>query len=107
MASWTIDRRRYERADGRRYSYESRWHTDVTAVVNPPAGSILRAVTVPEVGGDTQWTNLVAAYEGLSAPIRQLADGLKAIVEGKPFGAEQPPIVSKPAAVRDVEVARA
>jgi len=73
-----IDRRRYERRDGRRYTYESRWHTDVTAVVNPPAGSILRAVTVPEWGGDTTWTNLVAAYEGLSAPLRALADGLKA-----------------------------
>jgi taurine dioxygenase len=73
-----IDRRRYERKDGRRYTYESRWHTDVTAVVNPPAGSILRAVNVPEIGGDTTWTNLVAAYEGLSAPLRALADGLKA-----------------------------
>jgi alpha-ketoglutarate-dependent taurine dioxygenase len=73
-----IDRRRYERRDGRRYTYESRWHTDVTAVVNPPAGSILRAVNVPEFGGDTAWTNLVAAYEGLSAPLRALADGLKA-----------------------------
>ncbi|HET6335431.1 MAG TPA: TauD/TfdA family dioxygenase [Polyangiales bacterium] len=73
-----IDRRRYERRDGRRYTYESRWHTDVTAVVNPPAGSILRAVNVPEHGGDTTWTNLVAAYEGLSAPLRALADGLKA-----------------------------
>jgi taurine dioxygenase len=73
-----IDRRRYERRDKRRYTYESRWHTDVTAVVNPPTGSILRAVTVPEFGGDTTWTNLVAAYEGLSAPLRALADGLKA-----------------------------
>jgi alpha-ketoglutarate-dependent taurine dioxygenase len=73
-----IDRRRYERKDGRRYTYESRWHTDVTAVVNPPAGSILRAVNVPDIGGDTTWTNLVAAYEGLSAPLRKLADGLKA-----------------------------
>ncbi|MBH8567123.1 TauD/TfdA family dioxygenase [Nostoc sp. CENA67] len=74
-----IDRSRYERRNGlRRSSYESRWHTDVTAVVNPPAGSILRAVNVPSVGGDTQWTNLVAAYEGLSAPLRALADGLKA-----------------------------
>jgi taurine dioxygenase len=73
-----IDRRRYERRDKKRYTYESRWHTDVTAVVNPPAGSILRAVTVPEFGGDTTWTNLVAAYEGLSAPLRALADGLKA-----------------------------
>jgi taurine dioxygenase len=73
-----IDRRRYERRDKRRYTYEARWHTDVTAVVNPPAGSILRAVTVPEIGGDTTWTNLVAAYEGLSAPLRALADTLKA-----------------------------
>lgn len=74
-----IDRSRYERRNGlRRSSYESRWHTDVTAVVNPPAASILRAVDVPNVGGDTTWTNLVAAYEGLSAPLRALADTLKA-----------------------------
>jgi len=74
-----IDRSRYERRNGiRRSSYESRWHTDVTAVVNPPAGSILRAVNVPAFGGDTTWTNLVAAYEGLSAPLRALADGLRA-----------------------------
>lgn len=74
-----IDRSRYERRNGlRRSSYENRWHTDVTAVVNPPAASILRAVDVPSFGGDTQWTNLVAAYEGLSAPLRALADTLKA-----------------------------
>lgn len=74
-----IDRSRYERRNGlRRSSYESRWHTDVTAAINPPAASILRAVNVPNFGGDTQWTNLVAAYEGLSAPLRALADTLKA-----------------------------
>jgi taurine dioxygenase len=74
-----IDRSRYERRNGlRRASYESRWHTDVTAVVNPPTASILRAFDVPSIGGDTQWTNLVAAYEGLSAPLRALADTLKA-----------------------------
>jgi taurine dioxygenase len=74
-----IDRSRYERRNGlRRSSYENRWHTDVTAVVNPPAASILRAVNVPSIDGDTQWTNLIAAYEGLSAPLRALADGLKA-----------------------------
>ncbi|MFI7421304.1 TauD/TfdA dioxygenase family protein [Nonomuraea sp. NPDC049684] len=83
----TIDPRRYEKRYGvnyrelyqrRRYSYFSGWHTDVTAAVNPPAASILRAETVPEFGGDTQWTNLVAAYEGLSAPLRDLVDGLRA-----------------------------
>ncbi|MDB4986067.1 MAG: tauD1 [Myxococcaceae bacterium] len=74
-----IDTKRYEARYGRRLtSYESRWHTDVTAAVNPPAASVLRAVNVPAVGGDTQWTNLVAAYENLSAPVRALADQLRA-----------------------------
>ncbi len=74
-----IDRSRFERRNGLRpSSYENRWHTDVTAAINPPAASILRAVNVPSVGGDTTWTNLVAAYEGLSAPVRELADKLKA-----------------------------
>ena len=41
------------------------WHTDVTAAVNPPCASILRGVTIPPYGGDTFWTNLVAAYAGL------------------------------------------
>jgi alpha-ketoglutarate-dependent taurine dioxygenase len=74
-----IDRSRYERRNGlRRSSYENRWHTDVTAAINPPAASVLRAVDVPSIGGDTTWTNLVAAYEGLSTPVRALADQLKA-----------------------------
>jgi taurine dioxygenase len=33
---------------------------------------------VPEHGGDTQWTNLVAAYQGLPEPLARLADGLRA-----------------------------
>ena len=82
----TIDPRRYEQLYGldrrqltrRQYSYYSGWHTDVTAAVNPPAASILRAETVPAFGGDTAWSNLVAAYEGLSEPLRRLADGLRA-----------------------------
>ncbi|WP_437676735.1 TauD/TfdA dioxygenase family protein [Sorangium sp. So ce131] len=73
-----IDSRRYDRRYGRRFSYENRWHTDVTAAVNPPAASILRAHILPPYGGDTTWTNLVAAYEGLSAPLRALVDGLRA-----------------------------
>ena len=44
----------------------SGWHTDITAAINPPAMSILRGVVVPPYGGDTQWTNLVAAYQALS-----------------------------------------
>ncbi|WP_086801013.1 TauD/TfdA dioxygenase family protein [Streptomyces caniscabiei] len=56
----------------------SGWHVDASQVVNPPAIAFLRADAVPPYGGDTHWTNLVAAYEGLSAPIRKLIDGLQA-----------------------------
>lgn len=54
----------------------SGWHTDITAAINPPFASILRGVTVPPYGGDTQWSNLVAAYEGLSPSLKQWLDTL-------------------------------
>jgi alpha-ketoglutarate-dependent taurine dioxygenase len=84
---YTVDPRRFEERYGvekkdreaaRRYSYNSGWHTDVTPAHNPPAGSILRADVVPSFGGDTTFTNLVAAYEGLSAPVRAFVDTLRA-----------------------------
>ncbi|MBU3068173.1 TauD/TfdA family dioxygenase [Nocardia sp. NEAU-G5] len=54
------------------------WHTDLTSFINPPAGAILRAEELPSYGGDTQYTNLVAAYEGLSAPFKRIVDTLRA-----------------------------
>jgi alpha-ketoglutarate-dependent sulfate ester dioxygenase len=74
-----IDSRRYEAQLGRkRTSYDSSWHTDVTALVNPPAASILRAHILPPYGGDTAFTNLVAAYENLPKGLRDFADTLDA-----------------------------
>lgn len=57
----------------------SGWHTDITAAINPPMASILRGVTIPPYGGDTLWTNLVAAYRGLSEPMRRFVDGLRGV----------------------------
>jgi alpha-ketoglutarate-dependent taurine dioxygenase len=63
------------------------WHTDVTFVRRPPLGSVLRAVQVPDVGGDTQWADAEAAYRSLSAPVRDLADQLTAVHDGtREFG---------------------
>jgi alpha-ketoglutarate-dependent sulfate ester dioxygenase len=80
---YTVDPERFAQQYGidrtevlRRYTYTSGWHTDVTPAVNPPAGSILRADVVPEYGGDTSFTNLVAAYEGLSKPVQSFVDTL-------------------------------
>ncbi len=55
------------------------WHTDVTFAENPPITAILHMVKCPDVGGDTQWINLYRAYETLSAPLREMLEGLTAI----------------------------
>jgi alpha-ketoglutarate-dependent sulfate ester dioxygenase len=72
-----LDNQLYAGIDGPKT--ESRWHTDVTFVPNPPMGSILHGLVVPPYGGDTQFTNLAVAYDRLSEPIKQMLDGLHAV----------------------------
>ncbi|ANY05632.1 TauD/TfdA dioxygenase family protein [Pseudonocardia sp. HH130630-07] len=55
------------------------WHTDVTFSPAPPIASVLQIVQGPEVGGDTMWSNQYLAYEALSAPLRELLEGLTAL----------------------------
>jgi taurine dioxygenase len=55
------------------------WHIDITFVANPNSYSILRGVEIPAYGGDTLFSNLVLAYEGLSEPIKKLIDPLQAV----------------------------
>ncbi len=46
--------------------------------------SILNMITCPEVGGDTMWTSLAAAYKELSPPMKDLCDGLTALHDAHP-----------------------
>jgi taurine dioxygenase len=63
------------------------WHTDVTFVERPPIFSVLRALILPEVGGDTLWANTVAAYRDLPEDLRQLAGRLRAVhSNGQDYG---------------------
>jgi alpha-ketoglutarate-dependent sulfate ester dioxygenase len=57
----------------------SSWHTDVTFVDAYPEASILRAITIPEAGGDTLFANTVTAYEELPEQLKTLVDGLWAV----------------------------
>lgn len=57
----------------------SSWHTDVTFVDAYPEASILRAITIPEAGGDTLWANGVTAYEELPDSLKTLVDNLWAL----------------------------
>lgn len=57
----------------------SRWHTDITSHAAPPTVRLLQAHQLPELGGDTLWASAEAAYDKLSEPLKQLANGLTAV----------------------------
>ena len=65
--------------DSREGYAASSWHTDVTFVPAYPEASILRAITVPQAGGDTLWANGVTAYKELPDGLKTLVDGLWAV----------------------------
>ena len=60
------------------------WHSDITCAQHPSKFAILQAKVVPEVGGDTLWANACKAYDELSAPLRDLCDGLTAYHNAAP-----------------------
>ncbi len=52
-----------------------KWHSDMSFTLSPALGSLLYSREIPEVGGDTMFTNMTLAYDTLSAAMqRMLAD---------------------------------
>jgi taurine dioxygenase len=58
---------------------ENTWHSDVTWRLEPSLGSILRAIEVPPVGGDTLFADMYAAYDGLTDEVKARIEGAAAI----------------------------
>ena len=58
---------------------ENTWHSDVTWREKPSLGSILRAIELPPVGGDTLFADMYAAYEGLKDEVKAQIEGVAAI----------------------------
>ena len=69
---------------GSRGGVADEWHSDLTFQSRPSILSILRVVKCPEVGGDTMWSNMYKAYDELSAPLRDLCEGLTALHDAHP-----------------------
>jgi taurine dioxygenase len=55
------------------------WHTDGTFMTCPPLGTVLRAVELPQYGGDTCWASMYAAYDALSPALKRAVEGLVAV----------------------------
>jgi taurine dioxygenase len=66
---------RFEKSEETR-GVENMWHSDVSWRRVPSFGSVLRAIEIPPLGGDTLWADMEAAYEDLT-------DEWKARIEGK------------------------
>ena len=56
-----------------------RWHSDVSADEEPPMASILHIHQIPTKGGDTCWSNMYAAWDGLSPQMQALLEPLTAL----------------------------
>ena len=59
------------------------WHTDQMFSPQPAMGTMLYAVEVPSVGGDTMFTNQYLAYESLSDGMKRLVGELKTVCVGE------------------------
>ena len=66
------------------------WHSDFSFLPAPPSLTLLYALELPDVGGDTLWSSQYAAYNALSDGFRRLLDPLRAVHTGWPHGANGP-----------------
>lgn len=63
--------------DGTRYIPGAGYHTDHSNDATPPKATVLHAVKLPDQGGDTQYVNMHAAYDGLSDTMKARLQGLR------------------------------
>lgn len=72
---------------GRSTPPKSVFHTDTSYVPDPPAYTALRAVALPESGGDTVFSNQFSAYDTLPLSVRQRLAGVQVLhqVSGLPI----------------------
>ena len=61
-----------EEADA--FNFGGAWHSDFSFLEQPPSYTLLHAVDVPPVGGDTVFTNMVAALDHLPGDLRALVE---------------------------------
>jgi taurine dioxygenase len=86
-AGATADVVRFEKGEKMK-GYENAWHTDVTWRECPALGAVLRAIEIPEMGGDTLFADMAAAFDNLPSATREQIDGLRAVHDFTPtFGA--------------------
>ena len=55
------------------------WHSDLSYMRTPAMASLLYAIEIPPLGGDTMFANMYAAYDTLSLTMQGIVSNLRAI----------------------------
>ena len=77
----------YDNKEGNPPAATDIWHSDETFRECPPMGTMLCSKIVPEIGGDTAFHSMTAAYDSLSDRMQHFISGLEAVHDFKPFKA--------------------
>ena len=64
-------------------NFGGRWHSDFSFQEAPPSLTLLNSRVVPEAGGDTLYADMYGAYEALSAGMKELLEGCRAMHSAK------------------------
>ena len=60
-----------EASEPEAFNFGGVWHSDFSFLDAPPAFTVLHALDVPDVGGDTVWASMTAAHDQLPEEMRQ------------------------------------
>lgn len=84
----------------------SHWHTDHSYDQIPAMGSVLYALETPPVGGDTIFSSMYLAYDGLSDGLKEMLEGMSAHHSSRHvFGARRDDEATKTGRIGNAELA--
>ena len=81
-------------------------HIDHSYADIPNKATVLQALTCPQAGGDTLWVSCYAAYEALSEPMKQFAEGLTALFPSMDHDKVHSLVTSGPEVLESLKVRR-
>lgn len=62
-----------------RGTYADVWHSDLSCLERPTYAAILQPQILPNIGGDTIWASMYAAYDALDEPVKRLIENMRAV----------------------------